>query len=50
MVGTQILVHSLPGIRHKDFGAGLHSDLTRVQFNKTKTSVIYNIVALFSHS
>ena len=50
MAGTQILAHSWPGIPDKDFGAGLHSDLTRGQFNKTKTSVIYNIVAFFSHS
>ena len=47
MAGTQVLVHSWPGTQHQDFGAGSQTDLTKSQFNKTVTSVIYKCSFFF---
>ena len=47
MAGTQVLVLARPGTQHEDFGAGSQMDLTRVQFNKTVTSVIYKCSLFF---
>ena len=47
MAGTQVLVLAWPGTQHEDFGAGSQMDLTRAQFNKTVTSVIYKCSLFF---